>query len=145
MYAPFVISGITQHTVSDKITFTNSNLIQDLLNENLQFSHYGAGLVGISFFYIVLPPDNQNHREYSRYTGKDRLLHLQFHLPYDLVEQLTREQVLPIMAQKYLQALKEVFPKKKIENFVYASLLKDMERLFEQQGWLEKAVSIGWK
>jgi hypothetical protein len=24
-------------------------------------------------------------------------------------------------------------------------LLKDMERLFEQQGWLEKAVSIGWK
>jgi hypothetical protein len=47
------------------------------------------------------------------------------------------------MAQKYLQALKEVFPKKKIENFDYASLLKDMERLFEQQGWLEKAVSIG--
>jgi hypothetical protein len=143
MYSPFVVTGILQQEIADKVSPININIIGDLLNENLQFSHYGAGLVGISFFYIVLPPDNQNHREYSRYTGKDRLLHLQFRLPYDLVEQLTREQVLPIMAQKYLQALKEVFPKKKIENFDYASLLKDMEHLFEQQGWLEKAVSIG--
>jgi hypothetical protein len=143
MYSPFVVTGILQQEIADKVSPININIIGDLLNENLQFSHYGAGLVGISFFYIVLPPDNQNHREYSRYTGKDRLLHLQFRLSYDLVEQLTREQVLPIMAQKYLQALKEVFPKKKIENFDYASLLKDMERLFEQQGWLEKAVSIG--
>jgi hypothetical protein len=140
MYAPFVISGITQFTVSDKITFTNSNLIQDLLNEHLQFSTYGTGLQGISFFYIVLPIDNQNHREYTRYTGKDRLLHLQLRLSYEQVMRLTTEQVLPIMAQKYLQALKEVFPKKKIANFDYAAFLKDMEHCFEQQGWLRELV-----
>ena len=54
MYAPFVISGILDEAIANKIAITNTNRLANVLNEHLVLSNYGTGLLGIAFKWLNL-------------------------------------------------------------------------------------------
>lgn len=134
---PFVVTGIVWHEVKDKIAFENINVMEDILNEHLQMSDYGSGIVAIAFIFIAQQPTNTIHEESMTYRRKKKELSIQMKLPYELVERYEQPQVLQLMAATYLDTIKDL-PKLKIPDFDYQRFAKDVERLFEAQGWLVK-------
>jgi Immunity protein 44 len=137
MYAQFVITGILDEVIAHKVSYVNTQRMANLLNNHLTLDRYGSGITGISFFFIVTAPEDVIHTEFTRYSRKDQELHLQLRLPYEEVLHAAPEQVLHMMAQKYLQALQIYLPKKKIADFNWQVLVRDVEILFTEQGWLE--------
>jgi hypothetical protein len=136
---PFVVSGILEENIATKVAIENTGLLRDALNDHLNLSTYGTGLRGISFFFIVTAPEDKIHHEYTRYSSKERELHLQLRLPYETVLHASREEVLLMMVHTYLNGLKNYLPKKKIQDFDTATFLRDVERFFAAQGWLQEA------
>lgn len=134
---PFVVTGIVWHEVMEKVGFDNVNVMEDVLNEHLQLSNYGCGLVAIAFVFIAQQPDNTIHEEEMKYRRKKKELYIQMKLPYELVERYDKPQVLQLMAATYLHTIKDL-PKLNIPDFDYQRFAKDVERLFEAQGWLVK-------
>lgn len=134
---PFVISGILWHEIGEKVAFVNSVTMEDVLNEHLQLLDYGKGLKGIAFIFIVQQSYSKFHREEMTYDRKRKELYIQMKLPYELVEQYERPQVLQLMATTYLHTIKDL-PKLNIPDFDYQRFAKDVEQLFEGQGWLVK-------
>jgi hypothetical protein len=141
LYQSFVISGILEENIATKVAIENTGLLRDALNDHIKFSTYGTGLRGISFFFIVTAPEDKIHHEYTRYSSKERELHLQLRLPYEIVFNASREEVLLMMAHTYLNGLKMYLPKKKIQNFDSTAFLRDVEGLFVAQGWLNVAIA----
>ncbi len=137
MYAPFVVSGILEATIADKIGIPNTNLLEDALNQHLSLSIYGSGLTGIAFIYIATPPIDEIHEECFTFSRKKKELFIQMRLPYDVVKQASVSETLHLMAHHYLETLNEKLPLKKITNFDQARFVQDVQRLFETQGWLE--------
>ena len=137
MYAPFVVSGILEAGVADKIGIPNTNLLEDALNQHLSLSIYGSGLTGIAFIYIATPPIDEIHEECFTYSRKKKELFIQMRLPYDVVKQASVSETLQLMARHYLETLHEKLPLKKITDFDQVRFVQDVQRLFEIQGWLE--------
>lgn len=135
---PFVISGILWHEIGEKVAFVNSVTMEDVLNEHLRLSDYGTGLEGgFAFIFIVQQPTSTIHEEEMTYRRKKKELYIQMKLPYELVEQYERPQVLQLMAATYLRTIKDL-PRLKIPDFDCQRFAKDVERLFEGRGWLVK-------
>lgn len=141
MYAPFVISGIIWHEVGEKVAFENTNLMKEALNQNLRLSDYGSGLNAIAVIFIAVQPDNTIHEEEMKYNRRKKEAYIQTKLPFELVEQYERPQVLRLMAATYLRTIKDL-PKLKIPDFDYQRFSKDVERLFEGRGWLVKESAV---
>ena len=140
MHSPFVVTGIVWHEVQDKTAFENINMVEDVLNDHLQLSNYGPGLIGgIAFVFIAQQPDNTIHKEEMTYRRKKKELYIQMKLPYESVAQYERPQVLELMAGTYLRTIQQ-FGKLKIPDFDYQRFAKDVEQLFEAQGWLVREV-----
>lgn len=137
MYAPFVVSGILEETIADKIGIPNTNLLEDALNQHLSLSNYGSGLTGIAFIYIATPPIDEIHEECFRYSRKKKELFIQMRLPYEAVKQANVAETLHLMALSYLETMDEKLPLKKITDFDQARFVQDVQHLFETQGWLE--------
>lgn len=142
MYAPFVISGILEEKVTDKVAYTNTNLLGDTLNAHLQLENYGTGVRGIAFIFIVTAPADEIHVESFRYHKKDQEIHAQMRLPYPTVESASLEEVLHLMAQKYLDTMLEKLPHKNIPGFDWSRFTADVQDLFERKGWLT-GVAVG--
>ena len=49
----------------------------------------------------------------------------------------TQQEVLHMMAAKYIETMQLWLPKKKIANFDWKRFIKDVQDVFERQGWLE--------
>lgn len=137
MYAPFVISGILEEGIADKIGITNTNRLADALNNHLSLSNYGSGLKGIAFIYIATPPADEIHEECFTYSRKKKELFIQMRLPYNAVEQASVPETLHLMVIHYLEVMREKLPLKKITDFDHLHFVQDVQRLFEAQGWLE--------
>jgi hypothetical protein len=142
MYAPFVISGILEENITDKVAFTNANLLEDTLNAHLKLENYGEGVKGIAFLFIVTAPADTIHVESFRYRKKDQEMHIQMRLPYATVESMRVEDVLPLMAKKYLDTMREKLPSKHIPGFDWAHFTADLQDLFERKGWLMGAAVV---
>ena len=56
--------------------------------------------------------------------------------PYHEVQKSTPQEVLHMMAAKYLETMQQWLPKKKIANFDWKRFVNDVQDLFERQGWL---------
>lgn len=139
MYQPFVITCITWPEVTDKVAYTNTQLLREALNSQLTLSSYGD-LQGIAFVYIVTPPEDVIHQETFRYSRKNRELYIEMRLPYEVVINSSLPEVLQLMASKYLQTLEEYLPKKKIPHFDQARFVADVRALFEREAWLQEAM-----
>ena len=135
MYAPFVISSIADEDEVGKKVETDL-LIHELLNQHLKLSTYGEGLTGIAFVYIVTPPIDAIHGEEIIYKAKKKELYIEMRLPYDKVAAASEAEVLQMMAQKYLQTFQDKSLWKKLKGVDCEGFSRDVQRLFEEQGWL---------
>lgn len=141
MYAPFVVSGILEAGIADKIGIPNTNLLEDALNQHLHLPNYGSGLTGIAFIYIATPPVDQIHEECFTYSRKKKELFIQMRLPYDAVERASTTDALRLMARCYLKTMRDKLPLKKVVNFDHFHFVQDLRRIFESEGWLEHQVA----
>ncbi|AEE50266.1 hypothetical protein [Haliscomenobacter hydrossis] len=141
MRDPFVVSSITWHEISGKIDPDNINLVEETLLENLNLRDYGD-LMGIAFIYIVKPTGNEIHQEEFTYSRKKKELYIQIRLPYYEVQSASTNEVLHMMANKYLQTMQERLPKKKIPGFNWISFVEDVRNLFERKGWLQEVEAM---
>jgi len=140
MYQPFVITCITWPEVADKVAYTNTQLLRETLNSQLDLSSYGD-LQGIAFVYIVTPPEDVIHQETFSYSRKKKELYIEMRLPYKEVMNRSLPEVLQLMAAKYLQTLEEYLPKKKVPHFDQARFIADVRDLFEREAWLQGAMA----
>lgn len=137
MYAPLVISSIAdEDEVGKKVDANNILLIEELLNQHLKLSTYGEGLTGIAFVYIVTPPIDIIHHDEIIYRAKKKELYIEMRLPYEKVAAASEAEVLQMMAQKYLQTFQDTSLWKKLKNFDCEGFSRDVQRLFEEQEWL---------
>jgi hypothetical protein len=136
MRDPFVVSSISWHEVTDAVAIDNINMIEDALQANLKLSEYGA-ITGVAFIYIIEHDDNHMHEDQFSYSAKRGEVSTQMRLSYDEVQKSTPEEVLHLMAAKYIDTMLEWLPKKKIANFDWQRFVKDVQDLFERQGWLQ--------
>jgi len=140
MRDPFVISSIAWHEISEKVAFDNSNAMEDVLNENLNLFDYGSGLKAIAVVFIAVQSTNTIHEEVMRYSHKKKEIYIQKKLPYELVCQYEKPQVLQLMAVSYLEILTDL-KRKHIPDFDLSLFQQDVQKLFTEQNWLnlEKA------
>lgn len=143
MYAPFVISGILWHEIGEKVAFTNTARLRELLNQRINLSDYGTGLKGIAFIFVVTQPDDEIHREYFIYRSKAKELHVQARLPYTQVDAASLPEVLQLMAGKYLEVLTKNLPKRKIDDFDTMQFVEDVRAVLEREGILESVAAVG--
>ena len=136
MRDPFVVSSITWHEVPLEIAIDNVVTIEDTLKTNLKLSDYGD-IIGVAFIYIITHAENEIHEDDFSYRRKRKELSTQMRLSYDEVQKSTPEEVLHLMAAKYIDTMQEWLPKKKIANFDWQRFVKDVQDLFERQGWLQ--------
>lgn len=135
MYAPFVISSIADEDEVGKKVETDL-LIHEFLNQHLKLSTYGEGLTGIAFVFIVTPPIDVIHHDEIIYRAKKKELYIEMRLPYEKVAAASEAEVLQMMAQKYLQTFQDKSLWKKLKGFDCEGFSRDVQRLFEEQGWL---------
>jgi hypothetical protein len=118
------------------VAFTNTILLSDVLNAQLQLESYGEGVKGIAFIFIVTLPADDIHVESFRYRKKNQEIHVQMRLPFAAVKSSSLEEVLHLMAQKYLDTMLEKLLNKNIPEFDWRRFTADVQNLFEQKGWL---------
>ncbi len=136
MRDPFVVSSISWHEVTDEVAIDNINQIEDVLQANVKLSEYGV-ITGVAFIYIIEHDDNHMHEDQFSYSVKRGEVSTQMRLSYDEVQKSTPEEVLHLMAAKYIDTMLEWLPKKKIANFDWQRFVKDVQNLFARQGWLQ--------
>jgi hypothetical protein len=136
MRDPFVVSSISWHEVADEVAIDNINLLEDALRSHLKLSDYGD-IVGVAFVYIIEQSDNHTHEDSFSYRPKRKEIYTQMRLPYAVVQQSSPEEVLHMMAAKYVETMEEWLGKKKIPNFDAQRFVKDVQELFERQDWLQ--------
>lgn len=137
MRDPFVVSSISWHEVPLKMIIDNIVGIEGLLKANLELNDYGD-IIGIAFIYIIEQEEEDSHKDSFSYRPKHKELHVQMRLLYEEVQKSTPQEVLHLMAVKYLDTMQEWLPKKKIKNFDWQRFVQDVQHLFERQGWLEE-------
>lgn len=116
----------------------NAPLLEDVLNEHLELSDYGIGLENLTVIFIAVQPTNTLHEEVTRYSRHKKELYIQKKLPFDLVSQYDKRQVLQLMAITYLEMLEDL-DDLNVPNFDFVQLRADVQQLFEAQGWLVKS------
>lgn len=135
MRDPFVVSSITWREVPLEVAIDNVVRIEAVLKANIQLSKYGD-LAGVSFIYVIEQEEDFYKDQFS-YRIKDKEIHAQMRLPYAEVQAATPQEVLHMMAAKYIDTMQEWLPKKKVANFDWQRFVKDVQDLFEKQGWLQ--------
>lgn len=135
MRDPFVVSSISWREVPLGMAIDNVVSIEGLLKGNLQLSEYGD-IAGVAFIYVI-EQDENFYSDRFIYRPKLKEIHAQFRLPYLEVQKSTQQEVLHMMAAKYIETMQLWLPKKKIVNFDWKRFVKDVHNVFEQQGWLE--------
>lgn len=133
--ADFFFTSITWHEVSDKVVFPNLDLIRQSLNQNISLRSYGTGVHEIAYIFVAVRPTNTLHGEMMRYYKAKKEVFIQKKLPFELIEAYSEAEVLPLMANTYLQSLQDL-TKRKISDFDTKQLHTDVQQLFQAQGWL---------
>lgn len=142
MYAPFVVSSITEDNfIGDKIDVHNIVLLEQLLNAQLQLSAYGTGVAGIAVVFIGTAPEDVIHEEEMSYEASTQEVYLQLRLPYAALEQATEGEVLQLMARRYVEGLREAAAADHLENFDWEGLVQQVEEVFRAEGWLPRSLT----
>ena len=135
MRDPFVVSSISWREVPLEVAIDNVVSIEDLLKAKVQLSDYGD-IAGVAFIYVIEQEEDFYQDGFS-YRPKLKEIHAQMRLPYHEVQKSTPQEVLHMMAAKYIETMQQWLPKKKIANFDWKHFVQDVQDLFERQGWLE--------
>lgn len=134
MRDPFVVSSISWREVPLEVAIDNVVSIEELLKAKVQLSDYGD-IAGVAFIYVIEQEEDFYQDGFS-YRPKLKEIHTQMRLPYHEVQKSTPQEVLHMMAAKYIETMQQWLPKKKIANFDWKRFVKDVQDVFERQGWL---------
>ena len=136
MYTAFVVSSITEdNSIGDKIDTHNLQLLEQLLNANVQLAAYGPGVAGIAVVFVGTAPEDVIHEEEISFEPATREGYLQLRLPYTALEPATEQEVLELMAQRYLQGLRDLAVVAQATDFDWARLVRDVQDLFVAEGF----------
>ena len=112
------------------------NTLEDLLNDNLNFSDYSDQLKGLVYVFLILKPNNTIHEEELYFVPETDEVYGQFEgIPHATITGLTVEQIVPLLAQEYYSKLKKFKDLK--TDLSLSALRKDVKKLFQTQGWLQ--------
>lgn len=107
-----------------------------LLNDTLQFLDYGLGVEVFNFTAIIEP------REFFptkfRYLKKKKRMDAEVRMDYQQAMEASLDEFKSLVAKTYLQAI-DLLASKKIPDFDMPRFRRDVEQLFEHQGWLAAA------
>ena len=135
MYTAFVVSSITEdNPIGDKIDTHNVQLLEQLLNANVQLATYGTGVTGIAVVFVGTAPEDVIHEEEISFEPATREGYLQLRLPYAALEPATEQEVLGLMARRYLQGLRYLARVAQAADFDWARLVQDVQGLFVAEG-----------
>lgn len=134
MRDPFVVSSISWREVPLEVAIDNVVSIEEKLKANVRLSDYGD-IAGVAFIYVIEQEDDFYQDGFS-YRPKLKEIHTQIRLSYQEVQKSTQQEVLHMMAAKYIETMQQWLPKKKIANFDWKRFVNDVQDLFERQGWL---------
>ncbi|MEM9990455.1 MAG: hypothetical protein AAF738_01760 [Bacteroidota bacterium] len=132
------IAGIVWDKTSDKLVPHNESIRQKL-SKNLDIKKYGNGLDLISMIYVAQPPFNNWREHYIAYNEKSKTLTWQYILDYEQVLRNGFEEHRQLLVLAYLEALEEIERHNQILDFDFASFRRDVQLLFQAQGWLLQA------
>lgn len=109
MYTNFVVSSITEdNALADKIDAHHVLALEQWLNQHLRLADYGTGVAGIAVVFLGTDPEvDVIHQEELRFEASTGEVYLQLRLPYTALEQATEAEVGRLMAQRYVQGLRE--------------------------------------
>lgn len=110
--------------------------LTDLLNDHIDLSTYGKGVEEFNFTAII-EPDNFFPDKF-RYSGKCKRVDIEWRMPYRKVLSTPTDVFKGQLARAYLGAIDEII-KSNISGFDALRFRKDVEDLFEKQGWLAYA------
>jgi len=133
----FKMTSMTWHEMGDKIDFNNLLDLKYALNERLNLADYGNNITSIFFIFVAMRPPVRFHPERVEYNKKKHDIFMRLHLPFDLVEQYDKAQVMQLMAAFYLNAMTTHLPTLCIPGFDYQRFIQDVKGLFEEKGWVK--------
>lgn len=119
--------------VSDKAPLVKD--IESSLNESIDLTNYGEGLLSIRFIPIAVRTTNQIHEEEIKYSGHKKQISLHLKLEYDAVAGADEKSLLQLVAMLFLDSIDQ-YPKHRVKNFDWQGFKKDVTDLFEAEGLL---------
>lgn len=130
LYTAFVVSSIAEdNSIGDKIDTNNVQLLEQLLNTRLQLAAYGPGVKGIGVVFLGTAPEDVIHEEQSRFDAGTGEVYLQLRLPYAVLEQASEEEVLGLMARRYVEGLRDLAGVAQVADFDWERLLGDVRKV----------------
>lgn len=131
----FFFGSIVWHELSQKV---NIQPLQELLNDQIDFTDYGDGIHKIHFTFIVVRPTNSNHQEEFNYDQPSRQLTVAIKLDYYQIKKVSGQHALEIMGSSFLKAIKNISTSD-ISDFDWAAFGRDVEYALGTNNLLEKA------
>lgn len=123
--------AVFRHEVEDKAHLVKE--IEQVLNDKLDLSRYGAGLQSIRFVPLALQPGDRIHEEEIKYAPRKKELTLKLKLDYDSVLHADKPAMLRLIALLFLNAI-ERYPAAQVRNFDSRLFGRDVARVFESKG-----------
>jgi hypothetical protein len=112
--------------------------IEEALNKAINLSEFGTSLEAIHFIPVAVRPANQIHEEFMTYNGRKKQLIIQTHLDYEQVVNTPLERFPHLVALTFYQFI-DRYKKHRIKDFDIEGFKKAVKKVFEENGWLEKA------
>lgn len=141
---PFSLTFSAMQEVFDK--FWIYETLEATLNKSLIINNYTEKIERIVFTYMGYKLDDPIHNKELRYYNKrKKRLELSLKLDYEKVLQANETEMLQMMAQLYLEAIKtypNIRGKVKLSEFDYIRFYEDVEALFVEKGWVEKQHAV---
>ncbi len=107
--------------------------LTDLLNDHIDLSNYGKGVVEFNFTAII-EPDRFFPNKF-RYLSKCKRVDIEWRMPHQKALSTPIDVFKGQIARDYLAAIDKIV-ERKISGFDALRFRKDVEDLFEKQGWL---------
>ena len=77
--------------------------------------------------FLGTAPEDVIHEEESRFDASTGEVYLQLRLPYAVLEQASEEEVLGLMARRYLEGLRDLAGEAQVADFDWERLLGDVQ------------------
>ena len=122
----FEITCVADEKLGRKI---NVEKFEDTLNEHLQLSDYGSGIVKLFFVFLGVPKDNDFHQEKIKYSIAEKHLEIAMHLSYDDLIVADEEKTFRLMCDLLVETIKQMDEFSLTEDFDFNQLYVDVLNL----------------
>lgn len=141
-YTGFKFSAIAWHELKDKMYSTE---FQEALNENLDLTTYCEKVKCLGFIFIAIRPTHPIHKEFKGYSPKYQMIEMQLKLDYHQFEAATSKEATEMKAALFLKAIAQIPSIRRLSDFNWQPLYRDVKLLFIRKGWLPDTLTIAEK